>query len=357
MLIRIDDLILRKDKITNDQALKLIADQGLISHLQGAVNGIKLDANETYFTARELVNIKQKAYDVLYPELKGDYIVPVDSEGDTGADTLGYDQFDKHGEAGILNDEGEDYRQVEISKTQTVHPVRTLGAYIEWTLQDIRRYSLSQRSQLASSNASLTEKKTRSAIKAVKLKEENIIAQGDEVTGLIGFYNNSEIPAVTLAADGTGSSDAWEDKTPKQIIRDLNQLVNKVITQSNGIFVPNTIVMPVALYTLIASTPYEGSNGTAIETILSFFLKKSHPDKALEVIPYDRVNWGATANHNAIICYYRHPDVLAQMIPQPLEVFGPQQKATTFKVFFRERYGGVHLRYPIGCAKAEIDQD
>ena len=47
-----------------------------------------MDANETVFFGRELENIKKRAYNKLYPAYLNTYFVPVDTEGDTGADTM-----------------------------------------------------------------------------------------------------------------------------------------------------------------------------------------------------------------------------------------------------------------------------
>ena len=312
------------------------------------------DANETYYTTRELTQIKQKPFDVKYPGLKGDFLVPVDSEGNTGARTLGYDQYDVHGEANIIDDEANDYRQAEISKKQFTHPVKTIGSYIEWNIQELREFVFAQSSQLSSSGSSLTERKTRSAIKSIKLKEESILARGDSTTGLIGFYNNANLPSVTFTTD-SNSKKKWDEKKAGNIIADINLLFNKVVSDSEEIFIPNTFILPVKAHTIVSSKPYTDGDYPAQESILSWWLRmKREQGVNLSVVPYSRVNWGATTGMDRFIMYQRDPDVLAQQYPQPLEAFGPfVVDGTIFRVKFRERHGGVHLRYPLACAYAE----
>ena len=384
--LRLDSRLLETVRIHNDTAQKVIEIEGvkpLVYSGQLDANqalsfsldilrakqsvGVR-DAKETYYTQRELTQIKQKPFDVKYPGLKGDFLVPVDSEGNTGVRALGYDQYDTHGEANIIDDEANDYRQAEISKKQFMHPVKTIGEYIEWNIQELREFSFAQTSQLSSSGSSLTERKTRAAIKAIKLKEEKILAMGDATSKLIGFYNNALLPAVVFAPDANGKT-KWNEKHPAAIINDLNAIFNKVVNDSEEIYIPNTLLLPVVEYSVISTKPYASGDYPANETILSFWLKtKREQGINMSIVPYTRVNWAASdavfngsrfasSAKSRFICYQRDNDVLAQMYPQPLEAFGPfVVEGTVFRVKFRERHGGVHLRYPVACAYAENDK-
>ena len=337
-------------RIRQDDATNMILDQGVRDMFERRI----LNADETLFTARETQQIKRIAYETLYPEMMADKLVPVDTEGDTGSDSLGWDTFDFHGKAQIgVDDKANDFPEADISKEQKHGPVRTIGSSTSWSLQDIRRATLAASRSGISSNYSFTKFKTEAAVQIIKLAEEDIIAQGDAKTGLVGFFNNALIPAVTLK----GNTTAWgaSGSTPTDVLADLNLMVNQVIINSKARIQPNTILMDLNPYTYISSTPFTGNNGTATETILSFFLTKAQADKTdLKIIPYARIAGGVKSGEGTIVLSYkREPRVLQQQIPQPLEVFGPfaEKNGLVFKVIMRERHGGVHLRYPVGAAR------
>ena len=339
-------------KIRQDDATQMILNEGVRHFFEQRI----LNADETLFTARETQQIKRKAYFVKYPEFKADQLVPVDTEGDTGSDSLGFDIFDRQGEAEVVNDRADDYPEVDITKDQQVAPVLTIGDRVSWGLQDVRRATLAASRSGISSSYSFTQLKTEAAVKAIRLKEERIIAQGDDKVGLVGFFNNSLIPSVTPT-----TATSFKAQTPTQKLQLLNELVNSVEEKSQGLFIPNTLLCSIPFYRDIASTPYTGDHGTAVETVLSFFLTKAQVDKPdFKVIPYARLNWGLPVGerttHHLNIVYKRNPEVLQQQIPQPMEVFGPTSEngGLKFTVRMRERHGGVHLRYPPGTASLKI---
>ena len=352
--MRFNPLMLEKCQIRTDEAISLIRETKC-DHLMRAA---KLDANETLWSARELTQIKKFAYEVQYPEFLADELVPVDSEGNTGSNELGYDMLDVTGEAAVVNDKPEDYPDIEISKEQVTAPVKTLGAKIEWNIQQVRSATLATMSGV-SSNYSFTQRKTDAAMKAIRQKEERIVFTGDAKHGLIGFFNNTNIPTVAASAGaaGEGKMTDWATKTPFEIIKDLNNIMTAIVTNSKGTFRGNTLCLTHDSYEIISSTPFAGTGGTPAETLLSFFTKKSQaiiPNFKIYSAP--RLQWAASGTaKRKLVAYKRDPMVVSQQIPQPLEIFGPEPLGggTSFRTFLRERHGGIHLRYPVACAQME----
>lgn len=346
MEMRIDSNLLQTFQLNKNDAMDMVHKQGVRKFYDAAI----LDANETVYFARELEFVKKRSYDVLYPEYKAPFFVPISSDGDPGEDKATYEQYDRQGVAAVINNEATDYPNVEISKKQFSNNVKTLGNYVQWNLQDLQRWAYASRSGKVSSGRSYTQRKTDAGVKGIREKEEQIVAQGDSNAGLVGFYNNSNLTTVTVANDGTGQKRGWSLKDNDKIIRDFNLIVNRVQTETNSVHKANTVILSTDYYTLLNTNRISNTNVTVLS-----FLMDAHKDKNLKVFAYDRVNNGVASGSERVIAYQREPNILTQEIPQPLQILPPQQVATAFRVYLRERHGGVFLYYPKACARAVID--
>ena len=359
MEMRFDSKMLGVFKETRNDAARLIVDNGLKPLLDAA----HLDADETYFFARQLEFVKKRSYDVLYPEFKGDWICPVSNEADTGTENITYKQYEGVGEASIINNASRDYKNVEIREKEFTQPVRSIGVSIKWTLQELRRDALKAKFGNNSAGKTATQRKTDKAIQAIRQKEERIIAAGDATAGLVGFYNSdkiSEIPTGAgvnqIKADGTGNKADWMTKDADKLIRDFNIIVNYVVNNTKGVHDINTVLLSNEYNTRLATVRIPNTNTSVLTYLLSV-----HEGKGLEIVPYDRVNLAAagadtgTLTEQWIMAYDRSPNTLTQEIPQPLEIFPPRLVAHgEYEAGLHERHGGIQIYYPKACVRAKI---
>ena len=357
MEIRFDSRFLSRFRHTRNDAARMIHDNGIRFFMDSG----RLDADETYFFARQLEWVKKQTKDVLYPEFKGSWICPVSNEADTGTETITYGQYEGVGKASVVDRRTKDYKKVEIRKKEFSQPVRTLAMSIDWSLQELRNDAMRAKNGNTEAGKSATERKTDWAIKGIREKEEEIIAKGDSDFGLIGFYNNSNIYEMStgatvdqIKADGTGNKANWLVKDADKIIRDFNQIVNYVPTQTKGVHTINTVLMTNGYYARIATLRIPNTNTSVLA-----YLKSVHPDK--EIVAYDRVNLAAagydsgTPTEDWIIAYHRAPTILQQEIPQVIEVLPPLQTShEEFESAVRERHGGILIYYPKACVRAKI---
>jgi hypothetical protein len=63
----------------------------------GYAEGVRMDANETAYFARQLESIDKKLYERRYPEFKGTQIVPIMSGVDEGAEEYTYRSITEYG--------------------------------------------------------------------------------------------------------------------------------------------------------------------------------------------------------------------------------------------------------------------
>ncbi|MBQ5906318.1 MAG: DUF2184 domain-containing protein, partial [Clostridia bacterium] len=168
--------------------------------------------------------------------------------------------------AKIVADYGDDLPRAEAVATTIPAKVYTVG--------DSYGYNYVELEHARMANVNLEARKALSARRGIDLKLNNIAWFGDAEHGIVGFINNPNIATVTIPADGTGSSAKFADKTPDQIIRDMNAIINEVSDNTNGVEMPDTVLLAPAVYDLLESTPKsQYSDRTILE-----FLRGAHPE-------------------------------------------------------------------------------
>jgi hypothetical protein len=310
------------------------------------IKSINLDANQTAFFARELESIKARTYDVVYPELKATTLIPVSTEAGPGAESITYQQFDQLGLAKVIANYADDLPRADVKGKEFNSPIRSLGASYGYSVQEIRAAQFVGRS--------LEQRKANATRRAIEQKVNKIAWYGDSESGLTGLIDNPNITRVAVENDGTASSTLWEDKTPDQILRDMNDLVTGIVDVTKGVEMPNTLIMPIKQYRQISNTRLASGTDT---TILEFFLQNSPFITTVEwVNELKGAGLGegsVAAGGDVMIAYDRNPDKLTLEIPQPYEQFPAQERGLEFVVPAHARVAGVIIYYPLSVAVGE----
>lgn len=312
-----------------------------------------LDDAQTIFFARELESVKSKTYDTIRAPLKAFELIPVDNSAGSGAETIVYYQYDSTGIARIIANYADDLPRADVKGKEFIARIRSIGNSYGYSLQEIRAAQFAGKS--------LDQRKSDAAVTAQRELWNKIAFYGDETHGLQGWLTNPNIPSNSVAADGAGgggSSTLWVNKTPAQILRDLNTLVNGIVGLTNGAEKPDTVVMPIAQYTLLATTQFSAGTDT---TILDYFLKNSPFVKTVEW-----ANELKNANRDAImgagndpfvgdimIAYQKSSDKLTFEMPQPFEQLPAQERGLEFVVPCHSRVGGTLVYYPLSMSIGE----
>jgi hypothetical protein len=301
--------------------------------------GLRNDAGETVFFARQLEYVRAKTYDVERPALSAWDLFPIDTSVPAGAKTITWRQWDAVGSAKIISSYADDLPHVGIKALETTTPIRGIGNSYGYDVQEIRYAQLAQ--------VPLDAKLAISARKANEQLVNKLAWAGDTVTGLPGFLSNANIPAFVIPADGTGSSKLFSTKTPDQIIRDLNSMANGVFTQTNGIHRPNEIWMPLAQYAYISSTPRSTLSDT---TILDFFLANN--PFIQRVVPVLELTGAGTGGADVIIAAENSAENYQMNIPLMFLQHAPQPKNLYFEIPCESRFGGVTVERPFAFLQA-----
>ncbi len=273
--------------------------------MKETIVSMNLDANESVFFARELEHIKARSYDVLYPEYSATRLPPIETDAGSGAESITYRQYDHVGVMKILSDYADDLPRSDVKGKEFTSPVRSIGGAYGYSVQEIRAAQMSGKPlQQRKANG------VRQAYEQTINKLAWFARPGDKkYSGLTGLIYN---PNITVSSATTG---AWlTPATPDQIIFDVNEAINDIITLTKGVERPDTVLISQAQFTYIASTPRASVSDT---TVLEF-LKRVHPGVTFEGIPeLASVNPKpsaptVSASTNLMIAFKRSTDKLVQ---------------------------------------------
>lgn len=303
---------------------------------------VRCDANESMFLLRQLDYIKQQTYDIKYAELKARKLFPVSSEADPGAERIFYRQYDQSGLAKIISNYADDLPDADVSGKEFSAKVKTLGASYKYNQQEMRA--------AVYGNVPLEQRRANAARRAIAQKENTLAFKGDALTGLVGLFNAPNVTSVTIPATGTGSTTQWVNKTPDQILFDMNLVANTIVSTSLGVEQPDTMLLPLAQFNYTASTARSANSDT---TILNYFLQNNPYIKQVEWVNELKgagVSGSGSAPYDRMYAYRRSADALTLEIPSDFEQHEMEKRNLVFKIPCTERYAGLLIYYPLSLA-------
>ena len=343
---------MRQLKLRNGSTMQLdgsfatVVDQGKTITIDGAIsnaigNGI-MDADGAFFFQRQLEHIKARSYDVRYAELKARMLFPVSNEGGPGVTSITYRTYDQAGAAKIINAYADDLPRADVAGKETTIPVRSVGISYGYNLDEI------QSSQLTGS--SLDQRRANAARRSNEQVVNDVAFFGDASSGLPGLFSNPNIPTGAVVNPGSGTE--WVNKTPDEILFDINDLFADIFETTKMVEQGNTLLLPPAQWSYIMSTPRASNSDTTIAQYVS--ANSPYLTSIDDIIP---VNECAAANNpelatDAMVAYDRNPDKLQLEIPVELEMLPVQQKNLEFVVPGRSRLAGLNIYYPLSLAIA-----
>ena len=281
------------------------------------------------FLDRQLEYIRPQVFEVEYADIKYPTILPVTSEAGPGAQTFTYRIMDATGDFKLISDAADDLPRADVSQIERSISIRSFGGSFGYTVQELRA------AQMA--NVNLEQRRAAAVRRAYEEKVEEVAMFGEASVGLAGFFNNSTVDVV--------AADTWfstSGVTSQDMLDLLNYGVSAIINGSNMKEQPDTILMPYEDYNTISTRRNSDSSDV---TVLEYFMRTNPFIRNIE--PINQLDADkSTLTKNRMVIYKRDPQKVQLHIPQPLELFPPQQRGLEFIVPAHARVGGVSLYYP-----------
>jgi len=284
------------------------------------------------FLERQLEYIRPQVFEVEYADIKYSTILPVTSEAGPGSQTFTYRIMDSTGDFKLLADAADDLPRADISQVEKSIVMRSFGGSFGYTVQELRAAQ--------TANIALEQRRAAAVRRAYEEKVEEVAMFGESSAGLAGFFNNSTVDVVAADKWFTG---ATATGTSSQDMLDLlNYGATAIVNASNMKEQPDTILMAWEDYQVISTRRNSDSSDV---TVLEFFLRTNPFIRNIE--PINQLDSDKSSlTKNRMVFYRRDPQKVQLHIPQPLELFPPQQRGLEFIVPAHARVGGVALYYP-----------
>ena len=283
------------------------------------------------FLERQLEFIRPQVFEVTYADIKYPTLLPVTSEAGQGAQTFTYRIMDSTGEFKLIADAADDLPRADISQVEKSINIRSFGGSFGYTVQELRA------AQMA--NIALEQRRASAVRRAYEEKVEAVAMFGESSVNLAGFFNNATVDIIAADRWFTGSTASG---TAQDMLELLNYGVSAIINASNMKEQPDTILLAYEDYNKVSTTRNSDSSDV---TVLEYFLRTNPYIRNVEPInQLDKDN--SVLNTNRMVVYKRDPEKVQLHIPQPLELFPPQQRGLEFIVPAHARVGGVAIYYP-----------
>jgi hypothetical protein len=174
------------------------------------------------------------------------------------------------------------------------------------------------------------------------------VYQGQALYGTVGLLNDSRIPAGAVAA-GVSTSTLWKNKTPDEILYDVNKILGDAwaASQYDRSAMPNHVLIDPANYIYIKSSKVSGQ---ADKTILKFLLENNAMiEEGVNLfIGESRFCIGAGAGGTNRMCAYVNAKRFVSVdVPQPLSrvMTAPNVGDASYDSLFAANVGQVKKHY------------
>jgi hypothetical protein len=302
-------------------------------------DAFNLDANESVFFKRQLEVVKTGTYDVKFRPNKALSLFPVDTSAGPAATEITWRQYTRVGMAKMVADYAHDFPRVDIYGVEATVKPKGIGASYGYSIEEIRR------AQMA--GFPLETRRAEAARRAIDDKIDYIAWSGDTATGLAGFINYTGISEYTVISGASGLK-TWATKTSDEILKDMNGVTHYVVEATNGVELPDTMLLPMAQYNLIKTKRLgDGSD----ETVLSYFQKTNQYIKRIEwVVELDGA--GGTASDRMMV-YVNDAAHLSLELPLPFEQYEYDKKGMEYVVPCYAKTAGMIIYFPASVAFAD----
>lgn len=152
-----------------------------------------------------------------------------------------------------------------------------------------------------------------------KSLDQNVYT-GYKEMGTEGLVNNSKLVVTSAAATGTGNSPLWKDKTPDQILDDINKAITDVweAAEYDLSGMPNHILIPPQQYALLTSRKVSEAGNVSV---LNYLLENNIAKNQGVQIAIEPSRWcvgAGTGGKDRMVVYVNDENMLYFDITVPL---------------------------------------
>jgi hypothetical protein len=184
---------------------------------------------------------------------------------------------------------------VSVNGNKIVAPLRLLGREISFTSVEL------ERSQLT--GQSIDTQKMDALNTLYQMNTDQMVYVGSTDVSATGLINNASVTS-TGVANGISGSPLWANKTPDEILADVNTLLESTWSAAAFAVCPGKLLLPPTNFSYIASQKVSSAGNVSILKFLeenSIALKIN--GKALDIQPVKWLTAAGTMSENRMVAY------------------------------------------------------
>ncbi len=212
-----------------------------------------------------------------------------------GAGSLGNSSGNAGGNMPFISPETTAIPGVSIDGTRTVLPLRLLAREISFTSVEL------ERSQLL--GQSIDAQKTNALNELYQMNTDQMVYIGSTQVGATGLLNNASVTSGSVA-NGVGGSPLWINKTPDEILKDVNTLIESAWSAAGFAVCPSDLLLPPAQFAYISSQKVSSAGNVSI---LKFLKENSIAleinGKALNIQPVKWLTGRGSGSTDRMVAY------------------------------------------------------
>jgi hypothetical protein len=293
------------------------------------------------FLIQQTSYIEPEVYKIRYPDVQYPFLIPVDTAANEWAKSITYFSMDQAGRAAWFNHQAKDVPLADVTREKHEATVEMAAIGYRYTLEELGQAMMIPGMNLSSDRAA-------AAKRAYEEFVDDVALRGSTEKNLTGLINSTAVDISSAAANGNGSSTTWDDKTGDQVAADVNAAITGMYTATLTIEIADTILLPIAAMTSLATRRIGDNTDT---TILAWLMKNNvytmQTGQALTIRGVRGLETAAANGTGRMVVYRRDPAVLKMHIPMPHR-FLPiwQTGPMIYDVPGIFRLGGLEIRRP-----------
>lgn len=299
---------------------------------------LRLDSIQTQSLERQLLALKTEILREQYGLLKATELIPLATGTEPGAEEVSYPLLSDIGRAAVVGNYADDIPVIEVALDEFKTRVYTLAAAWIWTWLDLQRAALS--------GFPISIEKVRAVRDAIARRIDEIAFIGIPEANVGGLVNHPNVPGVGL----TNGDWLNPTTTPDQILADLLEWEDAIISNTLENWYPNQLVLPGAYYRKLLEPRATFSDRSIWEQFVasSQLTATGRGEWSLDRTQYlDDVEGEPRG-----LMYARDPAVLELELPLEWAELAPQENNLATKVPAVARIAGTIWKRPLAAAYA-----
>lgn len=302
-----------------------------------------LNEDQGIFFAEQLKYLETELYRVEYAELMDKQLFDVDESIPPGFTIGAYRTMDLRGKANWLNGAAKDLPRADVSSKETIYPIKTVGNSFGYDILEIEAARVA--------GVPLETERSNAAAFIVEQELDAAIFNGVPDLGIIGLLTNTDVPNIQAANNAGATSREWADKTPDEILADVNGAFSQTAADTLGKERPSKMGVPILQFNDIATRRLGSVSDT---TVLEYLVSKSPYLSSMDDVKSLHYFTGAgTGATDMFMIWDPNPVKVQAKIPLDTTIMSDLAQMDGLEIVTPviARFGGTIIRYPKSMRK------